>query len=286
MLSTLPLPDALARGRGTRRAIVWRSAAVRLALVAFPLWCTAAVLVLRTPWRLKLVVGSTAALAFVSPAAGLLATAVLAPFGGVLEHLLDVPYRMTEAMVLAFFAGWLLRTRNDLRGPSVPPGMAAAGWLLALAVSCSVAASAFVLAATPGLLPQTVRDLLQAYYIYPDRIGAIEGARLIEGLAMAAATVFVFRQRPSSAVTLPLALCASGAAAVSLALVVWRSVRVAAWLGESMHIGYRIAHVSDPNAAGSFFAMLVCLALGMTLRTPGRARAGWIALTAMNAVGL
>src|SRR5262245_43884421 len=286
MLSTLPLPDAILRGRGTRRALVWRSAAVRFTLVAFPLWCTAAVLILWTPWRLKLVVGGTAALAFVSPPAGLLATALLAPFGGVLEHVLDVPYRMTEAMVLAFFAGWLLRKRHDARGPSVPPVMAAAGWLLALAVVCSIAASAFVLAATPGLLPQTLRDLLQAYYIYPDRIGAIEGARLVEGLAMAAATVFVFRQRPSIAVTLPAALCVSGAAAATLALMTWRSIWLSALLAPSMHIGYRIAHVNDPNAAGSFFAMLVCLALGMAVRAAGRARIGWIGLAAMNTVGL
>jgi O-antigen ligase len=266
--------------------MVWRSAAVRLTLAAFPLWCTAAVLFLWTPWRLKFVVGATAALAFASPTAGLIATAVLVPFGGVLEHLLDVPFRMTEAMVLAFFAGWLLRQRHDRRGPSVPPGMAAAGWLLALAVVCSIAASAFVLAATPGLLPQTVRDLLQAYYIYPDRIGAIEGARLIEGMALAAATVFVFRQRPSMAVTLPAALCLSGAAAASLAVLLWRGIGPAALLKVYHPLGYRVAHVQDPNAAGSFFAMLVCLALGMMLRASGRARIGWIALAAMNTIGL
>src|SRR5262245_13450744 len=286
MLSTLPLPDAILRGRGTRRALVWRSAAVRFTLVAFPLWCTAAVLVLWTPWRLKLVVGSTAALAFVSPPAGLLLTTILAPFGGVLEHVLDVPYRMTEAMVLAFFAGWLLRKRNDSRGPAVPPAMAAAGWLLALAIVCSIAASAFVLAGTPGLLPQTLRDLLQAYYIYPDRIGAIEGARLIDALAIAAATLFVFRQRPSFAVTLPAALCLSGAAAASLALITWRSVRLSTLLGPAMHIGVRVAHVNDPNAAGSFFAMLVCLALGMAARAAGRRRIGWIALALLNTIGL
>ena len=285
MLSTLPLPDAIVRGRGTRRALTWRSTAVRLTLAAFPLWCTATVLLLWTPWKLKLVVGSTAALAFVSPPAGVLATAVLAPFGGVLEQVLDVPYRITEAIVLAFLAGWLLRRRTDVRGPSVPPAMAATGGLLALAVLCSIAASAFVLATT-GLLPQTMRDLLQAYYVYPDRIGAIEGARLIEGLAMAAATVFVLRQRPSIAVTLPLALCVSGAAAASLVLMVWRGFDPAALLQRYSLLGYRVAHIGDPNAAGSFFAMLVCLALGMALRASGRARIGWIALAAMNAIGL
>jgi O-antigen ligase len=286
MLSTLPLPDAILRGRGARRALVWRSAPVRFGLLAFPLWCTAAVLILWTPWRLKLVVGTAALLAFVSPPAGLLATAALAPFGAVLAQLLDVPYRLTEAMVFAFFTGWLLRHRNDVRGPSVPPAMAAAGWLLALAVVCSIAASASVLAATTGGLPQRLRDLLQAYYIYPDPIGAIEGARLIEGLSLAAATVFVFRQRPSMANALPLALCASGAAAVGLALIAWRSVRVSTLLGPSMHIGYRIAHINDPNAAGSFFATLVCLAGGMALRESGRARIGWIALAALNTIGL
>src|SRR5262245_27657559 len=102
---------------------------------------------------------------------------------------------------------------------------------------------------------------------------------------MAAATVFVFRQRPSMAVALPAALCAAGAVAIALALMVWRGIGFEL-LGKAMHIGYRIAHVSDPNAAGSYFAMLVCLAVGMTIRASGRARIGWIALAAMNAIGL
>jgi len=131
-----------------------------------------------------------------------------------------------------------------------------------------------------------VRDLLQAYYIYPDRIGAIEGARLLEGLGMAAAAVFMFRQRPTMAVTLPAALCLSGAAAASLALLVWRGLGPAALLKVYGPLGYRVAHVQDPNAAGSFFAMLICLALGMALRTSGRARLGWLALTVMNTIGL
>ena len=286
MPSTIPLRDAIKRGRGARPALIWRSAGVRLALAAFPLWCTAAVLILWTPWRLKLLVGGVASLAFASPAAGLLATALLAPFGATLQTLLGVPYRMSEAIVLAFLAGWLLRGRLDPRGPALPSAMAAAGWLLALTVVCSIAASAFALAQYPGLLPQTARDLLQAYYIYPDRVGVIEGARLLEGLALAAATLFVFRLRPSIAVSLPATLCVSGAAAATLAVLIWRDIGPATLVERYARLGYRVAHVGDPNAAGSYFAMLVCLALGMAGRASGRARAGWMALVVTNAVGL
>ena len=286
MLSTLLLRDAIVRDDRTRPALIWRSAGVRLALAAFPLWCTVAILILWTPWRLKLVAGGIASLAFASPSAGLLATALLAPFGTPLQTLLDLPYRMTEVVVLAFLAGWLVRGRIDRRGPAIPPATAAAGWLLALTVVCSVAPSAFQLARYPGLLPQTARDLLQAYYIYPDRVGFIEGARLLEGLALAAATLFVFRQRPSIAVSLPAALCGAGAAAASLAVLVWRGLGPATLVEYYGRLGYRAAHVFDPNAAGSYFAMLTCLALGMSARASGRARAGWAALAGMNAVGL
>src|SRR6266850_1152456 len=286
MPSTLPLRDAIMREDGTRPALIWRSPAVRLALTAFPLWCTAAVLILWTPGRLKLIVGGIASLAFASPALGLLATALLTPFGALLETLLDVPYRMSEAIVLAFLAGWLLRGRLDPRGPAIPRAMAAAGWLLALTLVCSIAASAFALAQYPGLLPQAARDLLQAYYIYPDRVGVIEGARLLEGLALAVATLFVFRSRPSIAVSLPAALCASGAAAASVAVLIWRGIGPAPLVEHYGRLGYRVAHIADPNAAGSYFALLICLALGMAGRASGRARAGWMALTGMNAVGL
>ncbi len=100
------MPDA----GGFRPALVWRSLLVRFALAAIPAFLTLAVLVFSTPWRLKLIVGSVAALTVVSPAYGLLLTALLAPLGHLIGILIGLDtFRIGEAVVVAFLASWLLR---------------------------------------------------------------------------------------------------------------------------------------------------------------------------------
>jgi hypothetical protein len=52
-------------------------------------------------------------------------------------------------------------------------------------------------------------------------------------------------------------------------------------------IGYRVsAHVADVNAAGSYFAMIACLTLGMAMRDRGRRKVMWLGLAAASGVGL
>jgi O-antigen ligase len=258
----------------------------RLALAFFPLWCTAGVLVLWTPWRQKLIVGSVAALTLVSPAYGLLALAVLTPLGTMIESATGLPYRLSESFVMAFLGAWLLRATTDRRGPAVPRVMAAAGWLLGLAAFASVAVVTWLNRGYPREISELRTWLLQAYYVVVDRVGFVDAARIVEGLALVVATLYVFRRKPALAVSLPAALCVSGAVSALLAILIWQGIGPSALVDKYTRLGFRSAHVLDVNAAGSYFAMLVCLSLGMMLRADGKSRALWAALAAANAIGL
>jgi O-antigen ligase len=268
------------------RPLVWRSAALRLILALFPLWCTAAVVVLETPWRQKAIVGGVAAVTSVSPAAGLLAVAALAPFGAILEAILGLPFRISEEIVLAFLGVWLLRATLDRHGPRIPASMATAGWLLGASVLSSVAVLVYRGTGDESRLASIAIWLRQAYYLVALPIGLVDAMRVIEGLGLVAATLFQFRQRPSLAVSLPTALCASGAIAAALGVLIYRGVGPAFLVERYSTLGYRTAYLSDPNAAGSYFALTLCLAIGMAVRQHGRERILFAALALLNLIGV
>jgi O-antigen ligase len=255
-------------------AIVWRSLGVRLVLAAIPAWFTIAVLIFSTPWRLKLIVGAIVVITAVSPAAGLLATAVLAPLGHLLAIALALgTFRLGDAIVLAFLTTWVLRPHADRDGPQTPRTLA---WLLALAIVSSVMAQAWQVAVYPGELADTVDRLFYGYYQTFEYIGFIDGARILGGLALVAAVVTTFRRHPRLAVSLPAAIATSGTLAAAASVTQW-------WTTGSYRVS---ALVADVNAAGSYFAMVLVLAVGMALRAKGRGRVLWAAAAVMNGIGL
>jgi O-antigen ligase len=257
---------------GRRLPVVWRVPIVRALLVALPALFTATLLFFNTPWWTKTLVGGIAVLAIASPEAALLAVAIAAPLGRALTTYLEPTslLQLTEAMVVAWIAGALMRTPARVRGPRVA---ASIGWLLALVVAASVAIQLAHLAHFPGEPRATLDEVYHAYYIIPNRIGLREAARLLEGIALAALVVTFVRTKPSLADTLPAALCASGTVAALINLDQWRRIGAVQW---------RIsAAVTDVNAAGSFFVMLLLLAIGMMLRARRWSRAPWMAASAM-----
>jgi hypothetical protein len=97
----------------------------------------------------------------------------------------------------------------------------------------------------------------------------------------------LFRRRPALAVQVPSALAASAICAAGTSVLLWRGIGPATVLQRYAKIGYRVAaHVSDVNAAGSYFAMVLCLALGMSASERGTGRAIWLATSAACAIGL
>jgi O-antigen ligase len=268
-----------------RSAIIWRHLPLRLALVAIPGWLTLAVLLFNVGWRLKTLVGFELLLAIASPVAGLVIATALMPFGQLLAITISAQnFRVTEAIVLAFFAGWLLRGWADHRGPEVPGPV---GWPLVALVAASITGLAVRLGHYPGELASTADVLIHLYNFADDRVGFTAGARLLEGLALAAATVTLFRRRPRLAVVLPAALAVTGCLTAFASILLWRGIAPAAVLRQHALNGYRVsAPVADANAAGSYFSMLIFLALGMSMRARGLQRATWLAVSAVTAIGL
>jgi len=259
---------------------------IRLLLAAFPLWSLLAVLIFRTGWPLKLAVAGMAGLTLISPAAALMCIAAIAPVGAAAADAIGMQqYRLAEMLVLTFLAVWLLRAGEDHPGPRVPPVMAAAGWLLGLTLAASVASVAWRMREFPADLADTLARLRGAYFLFVDRIGFVDAARIVEGLGLVAATVAVFRRRPVLAVWLPAALCTGGALAAATTVLVTRGMGPAPLLYAYRHLG-RPAFIFDVNAAGSFFAMIAALAIGTGGRGRGAWRVAWLGLAGAAAIGL
>jgi O-antigen ligase len=278
----LTLHDAVTT---SRPALLWRSLPLRLVLAVIPAWFTLSILIFNVETPIKALVGFILALSIVSPAAGFLCALAVAPLGHLLAVIItDNNFRITEAAVLAFFAGWLLRGYADRRGPSVPRAI---GWLTAGAMVASIVGSTWRLSRSPGELAREFDVIVHAYYFLPDRIGLVAGARIVAGIAMAAAAVTLFRGRPRLANELPAVLAGAGSLVAAASVLLWYGVAPAAILRQYAVNRYRVtAHVGDANAAGSYFAMLVCLTLGMVFYARGRDRTLWLAMCAANATAL
>jgi O-antigen ligase len=282
-VGVLTIADAAPEARARS---LWRLTPVRVALAVVPVWVTAASLLFNIGWSTKLVIAATLAIALAAPVEALLLVAAVAPLGQLVAALIhDENFRIGEAMVVAFLLGVLLRSIPESRGPRTP--LPAVAWLFACAILASTASLAWQLRATPAAM-NALRHLFYMYY-YPSEnpLGVIDTARFAEGLALVAATVMLLRQRPRLAVMLPAALVASATAAALSSVLLWRHIGVASALARQVRNDYRIAgHLADPNAAGSYFGLIVFLAAGMAIRARGAARLPWIAATLLIAVGL
>ncbi|HEY7289954.1 MAG TPA: O-antigen ligase family protein [Vicinamibacterales bacterium] len=266
--------------------IVWRSRWMRLALAALPCWFTFAVLVLNTTWTTKLIVGGVFLATVLSPGRGLVVVAALVPLGRLLEALLNLqPFRVSEALVLAFLAGWLIKGDDDRSGPRVP---STAAWMLAAIAAMSGVAQAIAMARDrPEVLTDSLQTLFQAYYLIPDQIGFGAAATLIEGLALAAAVATLVRRAPRLTVTLPAAVTVGATAAALSSVFLARGIGPAAIVAEQARFGPRIsAFVGDVNAAASYFVMTMFVALGMAVWRRRPSSALWVAAAFLQVVAL
>jgi len=272
---------------GKAREITGLLAPLRLAIVAIPAWVTIAALIFHIGWRTKMIIALALGVSLASPVHGLLFAAALAPLGLLIAALVGDPnFRIGEAVVVAFLIGWLLRALPDRRGPAVAAPLI--GWLFAVTVVASITAVAWQIQAYPDALSGAVSHIVFAYY-YPtgDWIGAVTGARLLEGLGLAAATVTLFRRSPSMANRVPLVLAGSATIAAASSVLLSYGIGSASALQRLAQNGYRVSgHVADPNAAGSYFAMVACLAMGMAVHARWRGRALWMIMAIATIVGL
>ncbi|MCU1381464.1 MAG: hypothetical protein JWL71_161 [Acidobacteria bacterium] len=280
------MPDLAWRADEAHAPLVWRSLLLRLAVAAIPCWLTVPILISNVDRPIKMIVAVVLGLTLANPGAGLLLVALTAPLGELIAPMIGArTFRIGEVIVMTFLAGWLLRGLPDRRGPRVPGATAA--WLLTATIAASVAGLAWQLGRYPGEVGGTLDQISHIYFFITDPIGFVDAARLLEGLGLAVATMMLFRRQPSLARTLPLALGMSAAGAALSSVLLSRGIGSAAALARYKLIGYRVSgHVGDVNAAGSYFALIGCLALGMAACERGRMRALWCALAAASGVGL
>ncbi len=266
-------------------------AALALAvLAALPLWSFFGV---ETVLAARVLVAAMAALAAAAPASGLLVCAGLLPLTGPLSALLgsEAPFSIGEPLVLAFLVGWLLRM-SAAPGPTagVPRrGGLAPAIALAVVVTASVvvqfdAAQADIVRSGPAAA--TALDfIISDYFRNRPAVGAIPAAALfLEGLGLfAAAAVTGVRVRGFGTRLMGMvSIGAAGVGAFSILRLMTVSLRQAdPWAALAQHIEtIRIsAAFPDPNAAGSYLAMGLLVAVGVGvgpwIEPPGADRAGW-----------
>jgi O-antigen ligase len=225
---------------------------------------------------------------FIDSSAGLLLVAALGPLGSYLAALVGLgPFRLTEAMLLAFIAAWLVQPPPQGDGPRLPRYATIAGWLFAVLVVSVTAGVVSQLFRYPDVLRANFLALAESYFSYADPPGITEAAKMLEGLAVTMAGIELMRRRPALATSLPAAVAFSAIVAAATSALLRLGIAPEEVLLQESRIGYRYAaHVGDINAAGSHFALVLCLALGMCVREKGGRRGLWFAAASACAFGL
>ena len=251
-----------------------------------------------TPLLARLLIVALFGVTLWNPAAGLLAAAGLAPLGAFIGALAGmVDFRLTEAILLSFIAAWLLRPDPSTRfarsgqaqdqGPRLPRYAWTAAWFFSVLIASLAFGLNAQLLRFPDVLRTNLTTIALHYFGYGDPTGISDCARMLEGFAMVAAVMELFRRRPGLATSLPLALGMSAMAAAATSVLLSFGIGPKLILAHEMFTGYRFsAHVVDVNAAGSHFAMILCLSLGMAMRERGGRRAFWLASAIACGTGL
>src|SRR6185436_493719 len=265
------------RSAAHRRLVIRRPAVFRILLGIIP--CAVLLIALLqtgTPWLARIAILGIAAVTLWNPAAGLLAAAGLAPLGAFIIALDGVQnFRLTEAILLAFIAMWLLRPATRVApsgqisddGPRLERYAWIAAWLFSVLLVSLCFGLSRQLLRYEDALRISLETIAFRYFTYGDPTGYSDAARIIEGFALVAATLELIRRRPSLARSLPVVLATSAIVAATTTVFLWFGIGPRQILSREAAIGYRFAaHVLDLNAAGSHFAMVLCLALGVAMR--------------------
>lgn len=269
MLNTLQAASSL-----VVRAAIALFTAVVLLLIQSAFWSS------RVSLWMQAIVVAIALLSYFRPRYGLLALAVLVPLAQVGSRTLDSTMRGGEALALAFLAGVLIRTWT-LRGfrafPAFPSTrLETAALIFGIIVAASCAEQIWFLQVQRDY-PWTFVEGLMAYasreYITRAQgFGMIFRAMLLlEGMALVVMTARCVRQQPSFAQRLTAALIvgAFSTALLTIGSVGWELLETGAVRTrlQDFLVNQRwTVHVSDINAAGSFFVMGMFIALGMAWR--------------------
>ena len=234
-----------------------------------------ALTILRAADRASIAWAALAVVTALRPTAGLLILAGLVPLGGALSSLFGSGL-WTEALVLAFLAAAAARGAVTRRAVAIIPGPAA---LLALAVvsSCAIQLALRRVRMGPSPFLEEMAQLLSGHYFSMiPALGSLTAAALfLEGVALFVAVMAIVRVSPEtlSGLTRMMIAGAAGAAALNVSRLLTASVATGAGWSAILRLAQvtRInVQFGDVNAAGSYFAMLLCLAVGVTVSAATR----------------
>lgn len=278
--------ERLARG-GRRAVCLLLAFLASLPLCAFVVVQPQLVVALPVAGLLVLTVGR--------PRLGLLVLAALSPFGHLVGGLAGFHLKLAEPLLFAFLAGWLVReaigkedTASQAAHPSRLP-LVLAG-LLALAVTASLAVHLIVVqisTAYPGDFARVLWRFLWHDYYLPsgERLPAVSGSALmLAQTGLFGATVLLSRRCDGLARRGAAVVVGAAAFAASLNIAELVQQGEASSLREAFSL--RISHAfPDVNAAGSYFAMCLVLAVGL-LVSARRWRWLWAAAGVLLLAGL
>ena len=218
----------------------------------------------------------------------LLVVAAVGPFANlVVVASGSPPLRGFEALVLALLAGWLLRPPAHRTGSPSRRLLLPVTLLIVIVATSSVALALELHRADIRQFADTMTKLRTSYLWTEDITGVVAGAMLIEGAALAFAVVELTERRSRLAFAL---ITATGAAVVvAAALSVLLAVGIipdVPWPRSGLPQRRFVMHLTDINAAGSYFAMIACVSCGMAASTRGRRQRLWIAALVMSIAGV
>jgi O-antigen ligase len=259
-----------------------------------------------SPVALKIVVAGVALVAAARPDVALLVLAVVVPFGRVVSTAMSpaAPIGITEALVLAYLAGWLWsRLRRDVPGGPAPAGLSL-GYLFASVVVASLLVEIGVYRYWRDywhpflgqLLAYLTRDFLNAgIEIRPWAASfglpaARTAAVLLEGVALTRAVQVVGAGNPAFSRRLlwTLAVAAVGTAIASMGMALHLASVEGRSLLSVLQTDRFSVHTSKVNTAASSFVLFipVLIGLGPWSRWSGRhPLSSWVPHAAATAAG-
>ncbi len=286
-------------GVGSRKHLlgVMARAAVLAPLAAVGWLLLSGVLFSALPLLGRGLIATLAAVTLAYPRHALLLVTGFAPLGSVLGHWLQVPYSLTEPLAVAFLAPWVTQR--------LVKGMPGASWqasplrvpvgLLALAVATStvvgLAAIQPFVSYPLDFVGAVLSFLHSSYFADPNSYRPLTaGIQFLEGLGLLTAAVTLGPDTPAFGAALARVSVVSATAVAALS--VNRLIEVAlrhqdTWQAFVSRVAtLRISAVyPDVNAAGSYFAMGVFLAVGLGLAAPRR-RWAWFSAAGVLAAAL
>ena len=261
--------------------------AVTLGLAALTVLCLQALFIPRdVPIALKFELVLIVIVTLIKPFAGLVMMAALVPFGALGSLVSGVQHvHWTDATIFAFVSSWVLATRMGGRRREFD-AVSFAGLILAIIVGASCVAQ--IIGINTGGLLETVwrivsRDL---FFVGRRTAGVGEGLALLLGLALFGASASLCREQPNRSRIFAATLVGAAVVASLLSILLAWGIGLEVVRARLLSPGRFVAHISDVNSAGSYFAMTACLALGLAAMNRRATRAVWIIATIVLAIGM